>query len=152
MVRYRERVWPSVWFFVAGALVIPAVILVFTPINRTVGVMIAIALYVLVVAALVASSPVVEVSDRILRVGSARMPLAVTGDVTAYTTRADARRAAGPGLDARAWLCLRGWAGTSARVDVADPHDPVPYWLFSTRHPERLRDAIVAERAEPRAE
>ncbi|MGO2111963.1 MAG: DUF3093 family protein, partial [Pseudoclavibacter sp.] len=48
--------------------------------------------------------------------------------------------------DARAWLCLRGWSGTSARVEVIDESDPVPYWLFSTRHPDAVRAAIDAAR------
>lgn len=146
MVRYRERLWPSLWFFVAGLLVIPAMILVFYPINLPIGIMLGLALYVGYAALLVAMSPSIEVTDRELRVGSARLPLAVAGDVTAYPTRETARQAAGPGLDARAWLCLRGWAPTSARVDVADAHDPVPYWLFSTRRPDEVRSAIQAAR------
>ena len=31
------------------------------------------------------------------------------------------------------------------RVDLNDPADPHPYWLVSTRHPERLADALRQE-------
>ncbi|GGA57804.1 hypothetical protein GCM10011490_04580 [Pseudoclavibacter endophyticus] len=147
MNRYHERVWPSAWMFIAALLVIPATVLVFLRINVWVGVFLGIAIYAGYVALLIVASPVVEVSNRQLRVGSARIPLTVTGDVTAYSTREAARVAAGPDLDARAWLCLRGWAPTSARVDVTDPVDPVPYWLFSTRNPDAVRAAIEAARA-----
>lgn len=148
MVRYRERLWPSAWFFAAGFLVVPAVVLVFAPINLAVGFLVGGALYVGVIALLVASSPTIEVTDRVLRVGSARLPLAVAGDVAVNDTREAARAAAGPGLDARAWLCLRGWVHTSARIEVVDDHDPVPYWLVSTRRPAALRAALIAAKTD----
>lgn len=152
MSRYRERVWPSVWVFLIGILVIPSVILVFLPINVGVGVMVGIAVYVGYVALLVGASPVIEVTDALLRVGSAHIPLTLTGDVRPYESRERARAAAGPDLDARAWLCLRGWVSSSARVDVVDEADPVPYWLFSTRHPDAVRVAVESARAARRAD
>lgn len=133
--------------FIVGLLVIPAVYLVFLPLNVWVGVMVGIALYAGYLALLIVSSPIVEVTNDQLRVGSARIPLNFTGGVMAFPTRDEARAAAGPDLDARAWLCLRGWAPTSARVDIIDDNDPVPYWLFSTRHPDAVRTAIEAARA-----
>ncbi|MGA9746160.1 MAG: DUF3093 family protein, partial [Nocardioides sp.] len=32
----------------------------------------------------------------------------------------------------------------SVQVPVDDPGDPAPYWLVSTRHPQRLVAALVA--------
>jgi hypothetical protein len=32
------------------------------------------------------------------------------------------------------------------RVTVTDPQDPTPYWLVSTRHPEKLVEALQAAR------
>lgn len=147
MSRYHERVWPSAWMFIAGLLMIPAVILVFLPINVLVGVILAVALYAGYVALLVAGAPTIEVTNDQLQVGSARIPLRYTGAVDTFATRETARAAAGPNLDARAWLCLRGWVPTSASVTIADTNDPVPYWLFSTRHPDAVRAAIESARA-----
>ena len=31
----------------------------------------------------------------------------------------------------------------SVRVEITDPADPAPYWLLSTRHPDRLARAIA---------
>ncbi|MGO2111962.1 MAG: DUF3093 family protein, partial [Pseudoclavibacter sp.] len=91
MIRYRERVWPSAWMFIAGLLVVPAVVLVFFRINIWVGVGLGVAIYLGYVVLLVVASPTIEVSDAQLRVGSARIPLAVTGHVEAYTSREAAR-------------------------------------------------------------
>ena len=144
MVRYHERVWPSLWMFLVGLLVIPSVILVFAPINLPVGIILGIAVYLGYVALLISGSPIIEVRDDHLRVGSARVPARFVGRATPLTTRDDARRAAGPELDARAWLCLRGWVSTSVRVQIDDVSDPVPYWLFSTRRPNEVAEAIAS--------
>ncbi|CAG7845466.1 hypothetical protein USB125703_01732 [Pseudoclavibacter triregionum] len=143
---YRERLWPSLWGFLLGLLIVPAVILVFAPINMKVGILLGIALYAGYVAVLVWASPVIEVSEQQLRVGSARVPAVFLGAATPNATREAARMAAGPKLDARAWLCLRGWVPTSVRVDIDDPSDPVPYWLFSSRDPERVAAAVAEAR------
>lgn len=147
MSRYRERVWPSAWVFLVGLIAVPSIMLVFAPFNLAVGTIAGCAVYLGIVAILVSSSPVIEVTDDQLRVGSARIPLRYTGAVTANETRDAARLAAGPRLDSRAWLCLRGWVSTSVRVDVTDDNDPVPYWLFSSRHPVQVRAAINAARS-----
>lgn len=146
MSSYRERVWPSVWVFAIGLLAVPAVVVVFAPIQLLVGIMLALTIYAGYVVFLVSSAPVIEVTADLLRVGSARIPLRFTGRVDAMADRQAARSAAGPSLDARAWLCLRGWVATSARVEVTDQNDPVPYWLFSTRDPEAVRRAIESAR------
>ena len=51
-------------------------------------------------------------------------------------------------LDARAYLCIRGWIPTGIRVAVADPQDPTPYWLVSTRRPEELLTAFLPEQTD----
>jgi len=48
----------------------------------------------------------------------------------------------GPELDARAYLCLRGWIAAGVRVPVLDPRDPAPYWLVSSRRPAELAEAL----------
>jgi hypothetical protein len=52
------------------------------------------------------------------------------------------RAARGPELDARAYLCLRGWIAGGVRVPVLDPQDPAPYWLVSSRRPGELAEAV----------
>ena len=142
MTFYRERLWPSAWLFISTALVIPASLLVFLPINLTAGVIVAIVLYGGCVGALIASSPVLEISSDELRAGRARLPLDFIGELTAHSG-ADATMQRGQQLDARAWLLIRGWISPVARVEVTDPDDPTPYWLISTRHPDAFIAAIT---------
>ena len=58
------------------------------------------------------------------------------------------RRAAGVEADARAYLLLRPYRKRAVRVEVADPADPTPYWLLSSRRPDDL--AEVLRRLTPR--
>lgn len=145
---YRERVSPSIWVYAAGVMIIPAVFVVFMPINMLVGAILGLALYGGYLIALYTGSPIIEVDRTTLRVGSAQVPLQHVGEAYAHPTVEEARLQAGPKLDARAWTCLRGWCGTSARVEIADDNDPIPYWLFSTRHPEAVVAAIREARSQ----
>lgn len=140
---YRERLWPAWWVFLATALVIPASLLVFLPISETAGYVTAAVLYGAIVAALLATAPVIEVDDRMLRVGRARIERTFVGAVTAHTG-SDAFAERGTRLDARAWLLLRPWLSGVVRVELADPGDPTPYWLVSTRRPAALAAALTA--------
>jgi len=53
------------------------------------------------------------------------------------------RLQAGRDADARAFLLLRPYLKRGVRVDLTDPTDPAPYWLISSRHPDRLAAALV---------
>lgn len=141
--RYRERLWPSPWVFVATALVIPAALLVFLPISEIAGIVVAIVLYGAIVVTLFATTPVVEVTDAELGAGRAHLPLVVIADAVAFEG-ADATAERGVRLDARAYLLIRGWIPDVVRIDLDDPSDPTPYWLVSTRHPRRLAAALSA--------
>ena len=58
-------------------------------------------------------------------------------------------RVRGVDADARAWLLLRPYLKRAVKVRIADPDDPAPYWLLSTRHPTELAgvlNALVADR------
>ena len=145
-VLYREKLWPAPWLFLSTALVIPASLLVFLPINWWVGVGTAIVLYAGCVGGLLLGSPAVEVTSSEFRAGRARLPLGVVGAVTGY--RGDeAQLERGRHLDARAWLLIRGWISPVVKVEVADETDPAPYWLVSTRQPDAVIDALVRAKA-----
>lgn len=142
MTIYRERLWASAWLYVATALVIPASLLVFWPINVGVGMGVASALYAGCVALLILASPAITVSESELIAGGARIPLSFVGDVEGYR-EPEATIQRGQQLDARAWLLIRGWIGPVVKVENTDPDDPTPYWLVSTRHPDKLVEALA---------
>jgi hypothetical protein len=47
-------------------------------------------------------------------------------------------------LDARAWLVIRAWVDPVVRIELGDPEDPAPYWLVSSRKPQKLVAALQA--------
>jgi hypothetical protein len=145
---YRERLWPAAWVFLATALVIPASLLVFLPINIAAGIATGIGLYAGCIVLLLIASPTLEVTERGFSAGRATLPARHVGRPLGFT-REDATRQRGPALDARAWLLIRGWADGVVKVEVADDRDPVPYWLVSTRRPDELVSAL--ERLRPSA-
>ena len=59
---------------------------------------------------------------------------------------AASHRVAGVDADARAYLLLRPYVKRSVQVPVQDPADPAPYWLVSTRRPDRLAAALTRPR------
>ncbi|HZK58335.1 MAG TPA: DUF3093 domain-containing protein [Cryobacterium sp.] len=145
MPEYREKLWASPALFVATALVIPASLLVFLPISMTAGIVTAAVLYAGCVAMLVLASPVVQVKGGELQAGRARISTELLGEATAFSgTEASQER--GPRLDVRAWLLIRGWVDPVVRIPIVDATDPAPYWLVSSRHPQKLAAAINGSR------
>lgn len=145
MTHYRERLWPAPWLFISTALVIPASLLVFLPINTTAGIVVAIVLYLGCVGLLLLGSPTISVTDTELVAGRAHLPLALVGAVEGFSGD-EARLERGQRLDARAYLLIRGWVDPVVKVGVDDADDPAPYWLVSTRNPSALADALEATR------
>ncbi|NIZ92118.1 DUF3093 domain-containing protein [Kineococcus rubinsiae] len=139
-----ERWWPAVttWFscvplVVAGWLVpLP----VFGYRAAAVGAVVA---AVVTLACLASLSWRTRLADGVFQVGRARLPVAVIGAVDPVPA-AERRAALGPQLDARAHLAIRSWVPSAVRIHLTDPHDPTPYWMVSTRHPERLAAALRA--------
>ncbi len=83
----------------------------------------------------------VQVAGGELRVGKASVPLRHIGRVETVTKQ-DKQEALGPQLDPEAYLMHRGWIGPLVRVEITDPEDPTPYWIFSARHPDKLVTAL----------
>ena len=140
---YRERLWPAPWLFVATALVIPASLLVFLPINTTAGVVVAIVLYAACVGLLFAGGPTIEVTDTEFRAGKASLPLSIAGTVEGFSGD-EARAERGVRLDARTWLLIRAWVSPLVKIQNLDERDSAPYWVVSTRHPDAVVAAITA--------
>src|SRR5690606_31325454 len=143
MTYYRERLWPSVWIYLATALVVPASILVFMPINQLVGILTGVAMYLGIVGLLIATAPLILVTEHQLVAGRASLPLSLVGETVAFEGD-EATLERGQRLDARAWLLIRGWIAPVVKVTVTDETDPAPYWLVSSRDPESLISAVTA--------
>jgi len=147
---YRERLSPSLWVLVAAALCGPMAALVLAPVDTTLALALGVLVAVAVVALLVAASPVIEVRDGMLRAGRARIEVEHLGDGVAHTGEA-ARHARGAGLDPRAWHVIRGGIDPVVVVTILDVADPAPFWVISTRTPDRLVAALRRAKAKTSA-
>ncbi|WP_109506256.1 DUF3093 domain-containing protein [Nocardioides speluncae] len=84
----------------------------------------------------------ITITDGELRAGRAHIPTRLVGGADPLDAEAT-RRIAGVEADARAYLLLRPYLKRAVKVEIADPADPTPYWLLSTRHPDRLANALA---------
>ena len=73
--------------------------------------------------------------------GTAHLPATVIA--RSAEVPASAKSAAlGRQLDPAAFVAHRAWIGPMALIVLDDPDDPTPYWLVSTRHPDRVLSAL----------
>lgn len=145
-LRYRERLAPSLWLFLAAALGGPMLALVFVPAGSALALVIGIVATLLIIALMILGSPRVQVDERVLRAGRAWIDASWLGEPEIRTGE-EARQARGPALPARGWHLIRGGIDGVVVVPNTDPADPAPSWTISTRTPDRLAAAIDAARA-----
>ena len=75
--------------------------------------------------------------------GNAHLPLELVSRAAAVPAAAKSA-ALGRQLDPAAFLYHKGWIKTMIVVVLDDPEDPTPYWMVSTRHPEKMLAHIPA--------
>lgn len=143
-LRHREKLWPAWWLWLAAALIGGSISTAFFPVGAVYGVLALVIGMALCLFALIATTPTVEITDELVRVGRARISHQDLGRAVGHRGPA-AREQLGPGFDARSYQCIRGWIDPVITVEVSDPADPTPYWLFSTRHPEAVLAALGSQ-------
>ena len=88
-----------------------------------------------------AENPESQSGDQVLRVGPASLPTRFIASAVAVAP-ADKQSLLGPELDPTAFVLHRPWVGPAVRIELNDPEDPTPYWIFSVRHPEALIECL----------
>jgi hypothetical protein len=76
-----------------------------------------------------------------LRVNEAHLPI----DLITAGISMDAgtlRRLVGRHGDPSAFVAIRAWIGPGVQLIIDDPDDPTPYWVVSTRHPDRFVEVV----------
>ncbi|GAB2736717.1 DUF3093 domain-containing protein [Nocardioides pakistanensis] len=84
----------------------------------------------------------IRIVEGVLHAGRAQIPLSLLADPVALD-REQTRLLAGREANVHAYLLLRPYLKRAVRVTVTDPMDPTPYWMVSTRHPEKLTAALA---------
>lgn len=87
----------------------------------------------------------VAVADGEFLVDDARLPVGFVADVTVLDAAAR-RDLLGPYAEPEAFVVQRPWVPCAVQVHLDDPADPTPYWVVSSRRPQRLAAAVLAER------
>ena len=140
--RYQERLWVPLRWWVQGTLLIATLwlaLVVAVP-GWLPWLLTGLALAGMAAAFTAYAAEVVITQDE-LRAGRAHIDLRYVGETLALDAE-QTRRIAGVDADARAFLVVRPYLGSSVRVEITDPADPAPYWLLSSRRPVELAEAL----------
>ncbi|MDN5571283.1 MAG: DUF3093 domain-containing protein [Propionibacteriaceae bacterium] len=148
---YRERLAPPAWWWVVGLGVgVPTFFAIGFLIGPWVGLACGLGAGVLIAFGLSAFGVTEIVVDAAgVRVGRSLLEWPYVGSVEVLDAPAT-RQALGVEADARAHVVQRPWLTEAVRVQVADPADPHPYWLISSRAPARAAAEIGHVRQDAR--
>jgi hypothetical protein len=147
VILLRERLWPSAGTWAFTTLITVSIGVAFgSAVAPWVGAIAFTGSHLLASVGLIAASPVIHVDDRVLRAGTARLPLWAAGECRVLDA-VTMRQIMGPQADAAAFLVTRPWVRTGVMVGVRDDRDPHPYWIVGSRRPERLAQAILDSQA-----
>ncbi|MGL5857709.1 MAG: DUF3093 domain-containing protein [Angustibacter sp.] len=139
---HQERLTPSAAIWVIATALAASSGLVVLAVDRAAAAGLSAVAVLSTAWALRRTSPFVLVRDGWLRAGQARIPLHHLGRAVVLDS-ARMTQLRGPAGDARAFWCHRPWIPGGVVVEVVDPRDPVPYWLISSRKPDRLAAALT---------
>lgn len=84
-----------------------------------------------------------QIADGELRIRGAHLPLGYISGSIALDERT-LRRVVGREGDPAAFVSIRPWIGPGVQLWLDDPDDPAPYWVVSSRHPDRVVAALRA--------
>ncbi|WP_375502786.1 DUF3093 domain-containing protein [uncultured Jatrophihabitans sp.] len=84
-----------------------------------------------------------EVRGGELRIQGAHLPLRIVSGAVGLDPRT-LRLVVGREGDPAAFVQIRPWVGPGVQLWLDDPDDPTPYWVVSTRHPDRVLALVRA--------
>ena len=84
---------------------------------------------------------IIRVDESYLYVGTAKIEHSFIGSTTALDT-SELKLIRTRDADPSAYLAIRFWASKAIKVEVHDSRDTTPYWLISSKSPQRLVEAL----------
>jgi hypothetical protein len=82
-----------------------------------------------------------EISGGELRIRGAHLPLRYVSGAVALDA-GTLRRVVGREGDPAAFVSIRPWIGPGVQLWLDDPDDPTPYWVVSSRRPDRVVEVL----------
>lgn len=141
---YQERVVPGVGLFLATLALLPAIALVSEPFDLSVGILLGSFAVAATWFSLIYWAPKIIVTETQFLVGSAQVPRSLLGEI-AEIPKEEIFQERGPRLDPKAFTSFQSSVKTAIKVGIRDKNDPTPYWLISTRNPERLKSVLASK-------
>ena len=86
-----------------------------------------------------------EIRDGELRIHGAHLPLHYVSGAVGLDART-LRLVVGREGDPEAFVQIRPWIGPGVQLWLDDEDDPTPYWIVSSRHPQRVLQVLTAGR------
>ena len=84
---------------------------------------------------------IIRVDETFLHVGAAKIEHSFIGSTTALNT-SELKQIRTRDADPSAYLAIRFWASRAVKIEIHDSRDATPYWLISSKNPQRLVEAI----------
>jgi hypothetical protein len=142
---YVERLYPSKGLIAAYLLSFPMVLLAAAPFGWSLALILASVITAGVLVAATLLSPLIVVDQTRLMAGQIAIPLSALGAAKVLRDE-ELRMELGPNLNARAQKVIKGEVRSALKIAVTDEKDPTPYLVISTRNPEELASALLADR------
>ncbi len=138
---YKERVLPTVYFYIASITLPLSLFLVALPFSEVVSVSLALASIPLVLVLSWLGSPLIALNQQTLSIGQASIETKYLGKAEVVSPQ-EAFLERGVKLDSRAFTKFQIGVKQLVKIEIQDKQDPTPYWLIATRNPEVLAGLI----------
>ncbi len=138
---YKERVLPTVYFYIASITLPLSLFLVALPFSEVVSVSLALASIPLVLVLSWLGSPLIALNEQTLSIGQASIETKYLGKAEVVSAQ-EAFLERGVKLDSRAFTKFQIGVKQLVKIEIQDKQDPTPYWLIATRNPEVLAGLI----------
>ena len=138
---YKERVLPTVYFYIASITLPLSLFLVALPFSEVVSISLALASIPLVLVLSWLGSPLIALNEQTLSIGQASIETKYLGKAEVVSAQ-EAFLERGVKLDSRAFTKFQIGVKQLVKIEIQDKQDPTPYWLIATRNPEVLAGLI----------
>jgi hypothetical protein len=138
---YKERVLPTVYFYIASITLPLSLFLVALPFSEVVSIFLALASIPLVLVLSWLGSPLIALNQQTLSIGQASIETKYLGKAEVVSPQ-EAFLERGVKLDSRAFTKFQIGVKQLVKIEILDKQDPTPYWLIATRNPEVLAGLI----------
>ena len=141
-VRYREVVRAPLWLIAfVYFLFLSLVLSIWAALGNTPALLSFIFLTVWLIVLYFRTGLTIEVDEKELRVGSAKIEHLYLGQAIALTP-SQLKLIRTRDADPSAFLAIRFWSSNAAKVELEDERDSTPYWLITSNNPEKLVKAL----------